>query len=51
MSIERCHLQKEDPCQERQRMMLARLWVNGLRSNATPLELCMLDIGSTCNNL
>jgi hypothetical protein len=30
--------------------MLARLWVNRLRSNATPLELCKLDIGSTCNN-
>jgi hypothetical protein len=51
MSIERCHLQKQDPCQERWRMILARLWVNGLRSNATPLELCKLDIVSTSNNL
>jgi hypothetical protein len=32
-------------------MMLARLWVNGLRNNATPLELYKLDIGSTSNNL
>jgi hypothetical protein len=31
--------------------MRARLWVNGLRSNATPLELCKLDIGSASNNL
>jgi hypothetical protein len=30
--------------------MLVRLWLNGLRSNATPLELCKLDIRSTRNN-
>jgi hypothetical protein len=32
-------------------MMLARLWVNRLRSNTTPLELYKLDIGSTNINL
>jgi hypothetical protein len=36
MSIERCHLQKEDPYQERPSMMLVRLWTNRLRSNSTP---------------
>jgi hypothetical protein len=30
---------------------VAKLWVNGLRRNATPLELCKLDIRSTWNNL
>jgi hypothetical protein len=39
------------PGQERWRMTLVRLWVNGLRSNATPLELYKLDIRSTRNNL
>jgi hypothetical protein len=42
---------RKNPCQERSSMMLARFWVNGLRSNVTPLKLCKLDIGSTCNNL
>jgi hypothetical protein len=32
-------------------MMLARLWMNRLRSNMTPLELCKLNIRSTRNNL
>jgi hypothetical protein len=50
MSIERCHLQKKDHYKERRSMMLARLWVNGLRSNVTPLELCKLDIVSIWNN-
>jgi hypothetical protein len=31
--------------------VLARLWVNGLRSNATPLEHYKLDKVSTCDNL
>jgi hypothetical protein len=31
--------------------MLAKLWVNRLRSNAALLELCKLDIESTRNNL
>jgi hypothetical protein len=31
--------------------MLEILWVNRLRSNATPLELCKLDIRSMRNNL
>jgi hypothetical protein len=31
--------------------MLVRLWLNGLRSNVTPLKHCKLDIGNTCNNL
>jgi hypothetical protein len=30
---------------------IARLWVNGLRSDVTPLELYNLDIVSTSNNL
>jgi hypothetical protein len=39
MSIKRCHLQKEDSYQERWRMMLARLKINGLRSIMTPRDL------------
>jgi hypothetical protein len=39
------------PNQERWRMLLARIWVNRLKSNATLLELCKLDIGSTSINL
>jgi hypothetical protein len=31
MSIERYHLQKEYSCQEKRRVMLAKLWINGLR--------------------
>jgi hypothetical protein len=32
-------------------MIVARLWMNKLRSNATPLELYKLDIKSKSNNL
>jgi hypothetical protein len=50
MSIKKMPPTEGRPGQERRRMMLARLWVNELRSNVTPLELCKLDIRSTRNN-
>jgi hypothetical protein len=51
MPIKRCHPRKEEPYQERGRMMLARHWMNRLRSNVRPLEPSKLDIVSTSNNL
>jgi hypothetical protein len=51
MPIKRCHPRKEDPYKERGRMMLARHWMNKLRSNVRPLEPSNFDIVSLSNNL
>jgi hypothetical protein len=36
---------------EKDKHDVSRLWMNELRSNATPLELCKFDIVSTRNNI
>jgi hypothetical protein len=51
MAIKKMPSGEGRPLSRKWRMMLARHWMNELRSNTWPLELSKLDIVSTSNNL